>query len=98
MRKIKRFEPLSVMKISAICYGAMGLLEGAIFSLVFSIAPLKGHGGEPLPRFMGLLFGTLSIVFFPIFLGAMGAIMGGLGAAVYNVSARFVGGIQVEVE
>jgi prepilin signal peptidase PulO-like enzyme (type II secretory pathway) len=98
MRRIKRFDPWSVMKVSAICYGAMGLLEGAIFSLVFSLVPLTGQNGEHLPRFLGVLFGALSIVFLPIILAVMGAIMGGLGAAVYNVSAKFVGGIQVEVE
>ena len=91
MRRIKRFDPWSVVKVSAICYGAMGLLEGAIFSLVFALVPLTGQNGEHLPRFVGVLFGALSIVFLPIILAVMGAIMGGLGAAVYNVSANFVG-------
>jgi hypothetical protein len=98
MRKLKKFDPLSVMKMAAICYGAVGLLEGAIFSVSFTIFPLTSHNGEHLPRFFGALFGALSIVFFPIILGVVGAIMAGLGAAVYNVSAKFVGGIQVEVE
>jgi len=98
MRKIKKFEPLSVMRIAAICYGVLGLLEGAIFSIVFSLAPMASAGEHPMPRWMGLLFGGLSIVFFPILFALMGAIMGGLGAVVYNVSARFVGGIAVEVE
>jgi hypothetical protein len=98
MRKIKKFEPLSVMRISAICYGALGLVEGAIFSVVFSLAPMAAAGGKQMPRWMGLLFGGLSIVLFPILLGLMGAIMGGLGAVIYNVSARYVGGIAVEVE
>ena len=98
MRIIKRFEPLSVMKIAAICYGAMGLLEGAIFSVVFSIIPFKGHNGEQLPRFFGVLFGAFSIVFLPIIFAVVGALMAGLGAAVYNISAKVVGGIQIEVE
>ena len=67
MRKIKKFEPLSVMRVSAICYGVLGLLEGAIFAVIFSMAPL-------------------------------GAIMGGLSAVVYNVTAGYVGGIEVDVE
>jgi hypothetical protein len=98
MRKIKRFEPLSVMKIAAICYGIVGLLEGAIFSVVFSIIPLAGHDGQRLPRFFGVLFGGFSIIFFPILFAVMGAVGGGLMAAVYNVAARYVGGIAVEVE
>lgn len=96
MRKIKKFEPLSVMRISAIAYAAMGLLEGALFSVVFSIAPLQGR--DKLPPVFGVMFGTLAIVFFPILFALMGAIFGGLGAVVYNVAARFVGGIEIEVE
>lgn len=98
MKMVKRFDPLSVMRIAAICYGAIGLLEGAVFSIVFSIVPFGGNNAAHLPRFVGLIFGGLSIVFFPIMAAVMGAIIGGLGAAVYNVAARFVGGIQVEVE
>jgi hypothetical protein len=51
-----------------------------------------------MPHWLGLLFGGLSIVIFPIALGLMGALMAGLGAVIYNVSARYVGGIAVEVE
>lgn len=98
MRKIKKFDPLSVMRISAIGYGVLGFLEGAIFSVVFSLAPMAVAGQQQVPRWMGLLFGGLSIFVFPILFGLMGAIMGGLGAVLYNVSARFVGGIAVEVE
>jgi hypothetical protein len=98
MRIIKKFEPLSVMKIAAICYSILGFVEGAIFSVVFSIIPVTGHDGHSLPRFFGILFGGLSIIFLFIIFAVMGAIGGGLMAAVYNVAARYVGGIQVEVE
>ena len=43
MRKIKKFEPLSVMRIAAICYGAIGLLEGALFSVVFQLFRLPAR-------------------------------------------------------
>ncbi|HEY7826380.1 MAG TPA: hypothetical protein VIC00_06115 [Candidatus Acidoferrales bacterium] len=98
MKMVKRFDPLSVMRIAAICYGCLGIFEGAIFSVVFTLLPLSVREGTHLHRFFPLIFGGLSIVFFPILFAVMGAIIGGLGAAVYNVSARFVGGIQVEVE
>jgi hypothetical protein len=98
MRKIKKIDPLSVMKIAAICYGVVGLIEGALFSVIFAIAPLADHGTGNIPRIVSLFFGTFAIIFFPIFAALLGAITGGLGAVVYNVSARFVGGIQVDVE
>ena len=98
MKKIKRFEPLSVMKIAAICYALLGLLEGAMFSVIFSIVPFAGQDTPQFPRFFGLFFSGFAIVIFPIMFAVIGAVFGGLGAVVYNVSARYVGGIQVEVE
>ena len=98
MRKIKNFEPLSVMRISAIAYAVMGLLEGALFSVIFALAPFAAPNTQQMPRGFGILFSGLSIVFFPILFGVMGAIFGGLGAVIYNVSARYVGGIEIEVE
>ncbi len=98
MRKIKKFEPLSVMRISAICYGAIGLLEGAIVSFVFLLSTATHTANPGMPRWASLAFGGFAILFFPVLLGVIGAIMGGLGAVIYNVSARYVGGIAVEVE
>lgn len=98
MRKIKRFEPLSVMKIAGICYGTLGLFEGAIFSVLIAVTPFAASGGKSMSGWLGLLLGSLAFVCIPIVLGIFGALMAGLGAVIYNVSARYVGGIAVEVE
>jgi hypothetical protein len=96
VRQIKRFEPLSVMKIAAICYALLGLLEGALFSVFFASIPFANKGAN-MPAFLGPIFGGLAIVAFPILFAVIGAIGGGLGAAIYNVAAKYVGGIEVEV-
>jgi len=98
MRTGKRFEPVSVMKMSAICYAFSGLLEGALFSVMFSIIPLALPHDAKMPPFVGVIFGGFSIILFPIFFAIVGAIFGGLGALVYNLAARWAGGVQVEVE
>jgi hypothetical protein len=98
MRKIKKFEPVSVMRVSAVCYAVLGLLEGAIFAAVFSFVPFAAPNAGNMPRFMGPLFGVGALIGFPILFAVMGAIFGGLGAVIYNLTARFVGGIEVEVE
>ena len=97
MRKIVKFEPWSVMKIAGICYAFMGLLEGIVFAVWFATVPFTQKNGGDIPRMSPLLFGVLMIVFFPILLGGIGAIMAGIGTAIYNLSARWVGGIEVEV-
>ena len=98
MRTIKKFEVLSVMRVSAICYGAMGLIEGAFLSGIFVMMPMAATSQQRLPPWMGVAFGGLSVVLLPILFGLMGAIIGALGSVIYNVSAKYVGGIQVEVE
>lgn len=98
MRTIKKFEVLSVMRISAICYGLMGLVEGAIFSVIFMVMPIASPAQQQMPPWMGAMFGGLSVIFFPILFAVMGAIFGALGAVIYNVSANYVGGIEVQVE
>jgi hypothetical protein len=67
-RKIKKFEPISVMRIAGICYAGLGLLEGVLFALLFSIVPFTTP--QNIPRFLGL-FGGFAVIFFPILLGAM---------------------------
>jgi hypothetical protein len=98
VKTIRRFDLISVMKIAAICYALLGLIEGAIFALVFSIVPLAGPESPNFPKFFGVFFGFGALILFPILFAVMGAIGGALGAVVYNLSARFVGGIQVEVD
>ncbi len=99
MKKIKKFDPLSVMRIAAICYAALGLFEGLLVAAIFSFVGVAARDSSPgLPPFLAPFFGVASIVIFPILFAVIGAIGGGLGAVIYNVAARVVGGIQVEVE
>lgn len=99
MRKIKKFEPLSVMRVAAVCYGTLGILEGVIFALVLafsSLSTVRDSGNAS--RFVGPLFGVFALIGFPLVFALVGAIGGGLSAVIYNLTARWVGGIQVEVE
>ncbi|MGA9882785.1 MAG: hypothetical protein WBQ34_03595 [Candidatus Acidiferrales bacterium] len=98
MRKIKKFEPLSVMRIAAIGYGALGLVEGAFISIIFTMMPMAASANQNMPRGLSILFGGLAFVIFPALFAVIGSISGGLGAVIYNVSAHYVGGIAVEVE
>lgn len=99
MPKIKKFEPLSVMRVAAVCYAALGVLEGVVFGLVLTFSSLSA-AAEPskTSRFLGPLFGVAAIIGFPLLFAILGAIGGGLGAVIYNLTARWVGGIEVEVE
>ena len=75
----------------------MGLILGALFTLVALLGGLAEGGAKGMGPFAGL-FGTLAIVILPIFYGVMGALMSALTAVFYNLAAMLVGGLEVETE
>ena len=99
MHRVRRFDVLSVAKISGLCYGAMGLVLVPFFLLFGMIAgqAAKQSGGA-VPSGFGAMFGVGMAVMAPIFYGVMGFIMGALGAFIYNLISQWVGGIEVELQ
>jgi hypothetical protein len=93
---IKRIAPLSCAKITGTLYAILGLILGAVFSLI----SLAGGFSSGLNAGMGIgaLVGTAAIVVFPIFYGLIGFITTLIGAWLYNTLAGMVGGIQMDVE
>jgi hypothetical protein len=93
---LKRVGVLSFGKVSGVIYGLLGLIFGVIFAL-FS---LLGAGiaatqtGEPTALF-GVVFGVGAVIFMPLFYGAMGFIVGVVMAALYNLVAGWVGGVEL---
>ncbi len=99
---IKRVEPLSCAKIAGIIYGALGLLFGALFSLLALLGSAAsafqpGSSSNPVSPMIGGLIGVGAIAFFPILYGIIGFISAWIGAWLYNIVASKVGGIQIEV-
>jgi hypothetical protein len=94
--EIKRIGPLSVARISAWIYGLFGLIVG-IFISFFSLLGFATGGGESGPEaFFGIFFGVGAIIFMPIFYAILGFLSSLLMAFVYNLVARYSGGIEIE--
>jgi transmembrane protein DUF3566 len=102
-RRIKRIAPLQAGKMLGVLYACMGV----IFIPVFVLAGVAGAfaqqsqqaqatGGPPAAIFAALMFGFG--IFMPVFYGIFGFIFGVISAAIYNLIARWIGGIEVEVE
>jgi len=102
-RRIKRVAPLQAGKMFGVLYACMGL----IFLPFFALAALAGvfaqqtqqaqaTSGAPMAIAAGMMicFGILM----PVIYGVMGFVFGVIGAAVYNLIAGWIGGIEVEVE
>lgn len=82
-QRLTRIAPLSAAKMFSIIYGALGLI-GAIF---LSIAAALG-ADVPVAR------GFLPIM--PVFYAFLGFLGGALVAAIYNLAATNMGGIEFE--
>jgi len=102
-RRIKRIGPLQAGKMLGVLYAAMGL----IFIPFFVIAGLAGafaqqaqHAGSGSAAPVAIAGGVMLImaILFPILYGVMGFIFGVVSAAIYNLVAQWIGGIEVEVE
>ena len=95
-KRLKRIAPLQLGKMSAVIY-ALGSLIVVPFILLFSaLASMFQPGHAPISGFAAL--GAGAIVIFPVIYAIAGFIFGMLGALIYNLVAKWIGGIEVEVE
>ena len=96
---LKRVGILSCAKLLGVLYGVLGLIFGAFISLFSVIASIAGFASDEAEgAIVGLIFGIGAVVILPIFYGIMGFLGGALTAAIYNLAARFTGGIELELE
>jgi len=88
--QIKRFSIGQSAKFLGVLYLLFGLLFIPFFLLMGMFAP-GGNGGFPFG-------GTIFAVAMPVMYGIFGVIGGAIGAALYNLVAGWVGGLEVELE
>ncbi len=94
MSVLKRVAPASAFKVGLVIYGFVGLVLGAFCSLI-ALAGIQFAPHARMP-FVGPM-GILAIIFCPIIYGIIGGIGALVGAAVYNLAAGWVGGLEVDV-
>ena len=98
IKRLKKITPLQSGKMLAVVYGLGSLLFVPFFllaGLFASFAP-KSQGAPPMPGFLG--FGMVFILLAPVLYVFMGFITGIIGAYIYNLVAKWIGGIEFEVE
>jgi hypothetical protein len=84
--QITRFSYLQNLKIAAILYFVLGLLYIPIGLLMVAGGPGRGQGGAIAFFFMPVIMPILGTIFVTVFIG------------VYNLIAKFVGGIEFTLE
>ena len=94
MHVVKSVGVLSVAKIMALMYACMGLLVAPFFLLFGLIGSMAGQDGNPFAGIVGVVLAVLM----PIVYGVLGFIAGAIGALLYNLFAKLVGGFELELE
>ena len=101
MATVKHIGPRSAFKIGLVLYAAIGLLVGiiwALFSVVAgSLGSMASAGAPGAARFLGFGLGVAAIIIFPICYGILGGVIAAITAALYNLVAGWVGGLEVEI-
>ena len=93
-RYLTKIGVFSLGKIFGAIYASIGLILGALMTLLSLLGPVVGYWGGVTP----LMLGAGAIITFPIFYGIIGFIGGIITALIFNVVARFIGGLEIEVE
>jgi hypothetical protein len=98
--KLRRIAPLQAAKILAAFYGLLSLVFVPFMMAFFAFASVaaRRHGGAapPVPLMFGMGLGFT--LFLPVLYAAMGFVFGALGAWVYNLLSKWLGGLEVEFE
>ena len=99
-RKLKRIAPVQLGIVAGVFYALMALILVPFFLLaaVASVFAPHPEGSGSMQAGIGIGLGLVFAVLAPILYGAMGFIFGALAGLVYNLVAKWTGGIEFEVE
>lgn len=100
MTRIKRIEPFSLGKLALVAYAVIGLIAGALFSLLGFVGAFAAPDAESgmAAAALGLIIGVGAVVVMPLVYGIIGFCVATIAALLYNVVASITGGIVVELE
>lgn len=94
-KRLKKVDPLSAGMIQGIIMAAVGLLY-VPFGLILMFGGFASKNSDSMGVGIGAGLGIM--LFAPIIYGILGFIGGIIGAFIYNVAAKFTGGLRLEFE
>ena len=100
--ELKRVDVWSLVKIVFFLYAIIGLLVGLFYTLIFTlVGGMAGFiGGENTFPMIGLFSGIagffMSFVF-AIFYAVFGSIVTAISAGLYNLLAKWIGGVKLSL-
>ena len=93
---LRRIDPISAGKITGVTYAVLGLIIGGIFSIVsmFGLA-VSGNNDAGIA---GAIMGMGAVIIVPILYGGLGFVGTLIAALIYNLMAKWVGGVVIDLE
>ena len=98
MHSIQSIGVVSCAKVLGVVYAALGLLLVPFFLVAMLVGAFAGKSpADHLADAIAIIVGLVLMVLVPVLYGAMGFAMGALGAWIYNIAAKKLGGIEIEL-
>jgi hypothetical protein len=94
MVRLRSVGVLSCAKI----YGILHVAIGILFGLFFVLIGMVGLAASPAQPKLGMIGILVIAALSPFIYGALGFVVGALGALLYNWIASSIGGIEMELE
>jgi flagellar biosynthesis protein FliQ len=91
MKTIKSVSAKSLAKLLGAMYAIIGLVFGLVVSLLALVSQAEDAGA------LGIMLSAGAVIVFPLMYGLMGWIGGYICGWLYNLLAKRIGGIRVEV-
>jgi len=91
---LRRIGALSAAKLSGVIYVIFGFIAGLSFSIVLLFTPTSSDAGSGFD----MIHVIANVTILPVMWGVMGFVFGLIGAAIYNVVAGRIGGLELELE
>lgn len=100
---IRKIGVLSLAKLMAVMYAGIGLLFGGLYALVAVIGggamlAMGGEEGAAVGGGMMIGIGLAAVVFAPVLYGLLGFVGGAISALLFNLAAKYAGGLELEVQ
>ena len=92
-----RLRSVGVLSLAKI-YGVIHVAIGVLFGLFFVLIGMVGLAAAPGQQKMGMVGILIIAALSPFIYGAMGFVIGALGALFYNWIASSIGGVEMDLE
>jgi len=96
--RITRIGPVSAGKVAFVLYAGIGLIIGCIVAVASLLGATIGAASGDRSALFGAIFGVGAVILLPIMYGVFGALGAMLAAALYNLTAGVVGGVELTIE